>query len=100
MLELQMEYLERLAGQTATRDAGIAIMAREMRELPPSTPAILYAPRARTPRLSRVYEPPELLPEMERQSIEIGTEFIAQAGTVNSHRAAMTAELDVAPGFV
>ncbi|KAM7197789.1 hypothetical protein V8F20_006462 [Naviculisporaceae sp. PSN 640] len=92
MLELQMRYLERLAGQTATRDAGIVAMTEEMRAPPVSPPP--------TTRLSRIYEPPELLPEIDRQSIVIGTDFIDQAGTVDSHRARMTAELDVASGAI
>lgn len=83
MLELRMKNLERLAGQTATRDEGIAAISEEMRAPPP-------------PVLPRIYEPPELLPEVDRQSIEIDTGFIDQAGTVDSYRARMTAELDVA----
>jgi len=94
MLELQMDYLERLTGQTATRDMDIAAMSQAMRAPPP--PAV-FPPSMTTPRLSRIYEPPELLPEISRQS-GIGTEFISQAGTVNSVRAAMTAELDIASG--
>ena len=93
MLELQMDYLERLSGQTATRDMDIVAMSQEMRAPPPA----VFPPTMTTPRLSRIYEPPDLLPEVPRQS-GIGTEFIAHAGTVNSVRAAMTAELDIASG--
>lgn len=93
MLELQMDYLEKLTRQTATRDMDIVAMSQEMRAPPPA----VFPPAMATPRLSRIYEPPELLPEISRQS-GIGTEFIAQAGTVNSARAAMTAELDIASG--
>ncbi|KAM7224584.1 hypothetical protein V8F06_000365 [Rhypophila decipiens] len=99
MLKLQVRHRERLAGQTATRDEGIAVMAEEMRAPPPPPPGVFVPPGIMaTPRRPRIYEPPELIPEMERQSVEIGTDFILQAGTADSHRAAMTAELPVVNG--
>ncbi|KAK0718504.1 hypothetical protein B0T26DRAFT_332330 [Lasiosphaeria miniovina] len=104
MLMLQAGQLQRLAGETVIRDREISERSREMRTPMPSQ--LSLAPPTSTPTLtprsSRYNSFLEPLPEIQRESTYIGTDFIMQSGNSRpapeAAAAAVTAELEAQVG--
>ncbi|KAK3369319.1 hypothetical protein B0T24DRAFT_722263 [Lasiosphaeria ovina] len=110
MLMLQAGQLQRLAGETVIRDREISERSREMRTpmpsqlslAPPTLTSTSTSTPTLTPRSSRYNSLLEPLPEIQRESTYIGTDFIMQSGNLRpvpeAAAATATAELEAQMG--